>query len=73
MIKLKKIRNHKVPLKVLRHFPLIPRLQRLFMCSKTASSLRWHDEERMDDGKLRHPTEGEAWKEFDKCHSDFAD
>jgi hypothetical protein len=43
------------------------------MRSKTASSLRWHDEERMDDGKLRHPTEGEAWKEFDKCHSDFAD
>ncbi|XP_012575366.1 uncharacterized protein [Cicer arietinum] len=33
--------NHassKVSAKILRHFPLIPRLQRLFMCSKTASS-----------------------------------
>ncbi|XP_073219685.1 uncharacterized protein [Cicer arietinum] len=39
---------------------------------QTASSLRWHEEERSKDGKLRHPTDGEAWKEFDKCHPDFA-
>ncbi|XP_019430146.1 PREDICTED: uncharacterized protein LOC109337591, partial [Lupinus angustifolius] len=63
---------HKVPAKVLRYFPLIPRLQRLFMCSKTASSLRWHEEERSKDGKLRHPADGEAWKDFDKRHPDFA-
>lgn len=63
---------HKVPHKVLRHFPLIPRLQRLFMCSKTADSLRWHEEERSKDGKLRHPADGEAWKDFDKRHPDFA-
>jgi len=37
--------EHKVPAKVLLHFPLIPRLQRLFMCSNTAKSTRWHDEE----------------------------
>jgi hypothetical protein len=43
------------------------------MCSKTATSLRWHDEERTNDGKLRHPADGEAWKKFDKYHSDFAD
>ncbi|CAK8538606.1 unnamed protein product [Lathyrus sativus] len=66
-------KSHKVPSKVLRHFPLIPRLQRLLMCSKTASSLRWYDEERSKDGKLRHPADAEAWKEFDKCHSEFAD
>jgi hypothetical protein len=34
----------------LRHFPLIPRLQRLFMCSKTAKEMRWHEEERSKDG-----------------------
>lgn len=65
-------KSHKVSAKVLRHFPLIPRLQRLFMCSKTASSLSWHDKDRVDDGKLRHPADGEAWKEFDKCHPEFA-
>ncbi|XP_073219652.1 uncharacterized protein [Cicer arietinum] len=42
------------------------------MCSKTASSLRWHEEERSKDGKLRHPADGEAWKEFDKRPPDFA-
>jgi hypothetical protein len=65
-------KSHKVSAKVLRHFPLIPRLQRLFMCSKTASSLSWHDRDRLNDGKLRHPADGEAWKEFDKCHPEFA-
>ena len=64
--------EHKVPAKVLRHFPLIPRLQRLFMCSKTAESMRWHEEERSKDGKMRHPTDGEAWKNFDSLHEDFS-
>ncbi|XP_058763039.1 uncharacterized protein LOC131636447 [Vicia villosa] len=62
----------RVPEKVLRHFPLIPRLQRLFMCSKTAESMRWHEEERSKDGKLRHPADGKAWKDFDELHLDFS-
>lgn len=62
----------KVPRKFLRHFPLIPRLQRLFMCSNTNGSLRLHEEECSKDGKLRLPTDREAWKDFDKRHSEFA-
>ncbi|KAK6784471.1 hypothetical protein RDI58_017926 [Solanum bulbocastanum] len=65
-------KQHRVSAKTLRHFPLIPRLKRLFMCSKTADSLRWHDEERSKDGKLRHPADGLAWKDFDRLHPDFA-
>jgi hypothetical protein len=65
-------KEYKVSAKILRHFPLIPRLQRLFMCSKTASSLTWHDEDRSKDGKLRHPADGQAWKDFDGHHPDFA-
>ncbi|WMV30540.1 hypothetical protein MTR67_023925 [Solanum verrucosum] len=65
-------KKHRVLAKTLRHFPLIPRLKRLFMCSKTADSLRWHDEERSKDGKLRHPADGLAWKDFDRLHPDFA-
>jgi hypothetical protein len=45
--------GHKVPAKVLRHFPLIPRLKRIFMCSTTAESMKWHEEKRTNDGKLR--------------------
>jgi len=63
--------QHKVPSKVLQHFPLIPRLQRLFMCAKTAELMRWHEEERVKDGKMRHPVDGEAWKSFDGLHEIF--
>lgn len=62
----------KIPQKVLRYFPLIPRLQRLFMSSKTAKSMRWHHEKRKQDGKLRHPADGKAWKEFDELHPEFS-
>ncbi|XP_057246774.1 uncharacterized protein LOC104900417 [Beta vulgaris subsp. vulgaris] len=34
----------RIPEKVLRYFPLKPRIQRLFMCSKTAHHMRWHHE-----------------------------
>ncbi|KAL5781632.1 hypothetical protein ACOSP7_006661 [Xanthoceras sorbifolium] len=44
----------KVPWKVLRYFPITPRLQRLFMSSKTAVDMRWHFENRIKDGLLRH-------------------
>ncbi|KAM3320698.1 hypothetical protein P3S67_007900 [Capsicum chacoense] len=63
---------HRVPVKVLRYFSLVPRLKRLFICSKIADSLRWHDEERYKDGKLRHPADGQAWKHFDSLYLDFA-
>ncbi|WMV49767.1 hypothetical protein MTR67_043152 [Solanum verrucosum] len=65
-------KQHRVSAKTLRHFPLIPRLKRLFMCSKMADSLRWHDEERSKDGNLRHPDDGLAWKDFDWLHPNFA-
>jgi hypothetical protein len=32
----------KIPEKVLRHFPLVPRLQRIFAMKKTAQEARWH-------------------------------
>ncbi|KAH0652742.1 hypothetical protein KY289_030420 [Solanum tuberosum] len=65
-------KEHRVSAKTLRHFPLIPRLKRQFMCSKMADSLRWHEEEHSKDGKLRHPADGLAWKDFDRLHPDFA-
>ena len=60
-----------VPAKVLRHFPLKSRLQRLFMCAQTAESMIWHDKERPKDGNIRHPADGEAWKYFDSLFSNF--
>ena len=65
-------KSPKVPAKVVWHFPLKPRLQRLFMCSDTAKYMTWHDEGRPKDGNLRHPADAKSWKEFDSLHPQFA-
>ena len=44
----------KIPHKVLRYFPLTPRLKRLCMFKNRASDMRWHKDKRVDDGILRH-------------------
>ena len=62
MVKVKKI-----PWKVLRYFPIKPRLQRLFISKDIAKDMRWHKDERLEDGDyLRHPADSIVWKEFDK-------
>lgn len=61
----------KIPAKVLRYFPLKPRLQRLFMSSEISKAMRWHNEERNKDGVLRHPANSEAWKIFDSKYPEF--
>ena len=54
-------------------FSIKKRLQRLFMSWHTAKDMRWHAEERIEtEGILRHPADGEAWKEFDKLYPNFA-
>jgi hypothetical protein len=52
--------SKKRPVKVLRHFSLIPRLQRLFMSKHTVPYLKWHAESRTKDDVLRHRANGEA-------------
>ena len=36
------------------YFPIIPHLKRLFANTKTAKLKRWHAEDWLVDGKLRH-------------------
>ncbi|XP_020254060.1 uncharacterized protein LOC109831132 [Asparagus officinalis] len=66
------LKQKKIPAKVLRHFPLIPRLKRLYMNKDTAKQMRWHMEERTNDGKIRHPADAEAWKHMDRTFPWFA-
>ena len=49
----------KIPHKVLRYFPLIPRLRRLYMLGQRAKDMRWHIDKRVDDGIMRHPADNE--------------
>ncbi|XP_063942812.1 uncharacterized protein LOC108203257 [Daucus carota subsp. sativus] len=64
--------SSKIPAKVLRYFPLKPRLQRLFMCKEYSELMKWHAVGRTKDGKLRHPADAEGWRSMDASHSKFA-
>ncbi|XP_072071955.1 uncharacterized protein [Arachis hypogaea] len=57
--------------KILRYFPLIPRLQRLYMSSKTAVDMLWHKRGPNSDGMYRNPRDAEAWKSLDRRYFDF--
>ncbi|EOY13556.1 Uncharacterized protein TCM_032154 [Theobroma cacao] len=52
-------RQKKIPYKILRYLPLIPRLQRLYMSCKTVEHMTWHAQHHSDDGLLRHLVDGE--------------
>nr|XP_023924457.1 uncharacterized protein LOC112035850 [Quercus suber] len=58
--------------KILRWFPLKPRLQRLFLSPDLATSMKWHVNGRTDDGVMRHPADSDAWKMFDTTHLQFS-
>ena len=64
-------KRRRVPNKILRYFPLTPRLRRLYMSERTSSEMRWHEEGRIDDGKLRHPADSKAWKHVDNTFPRF--
>lgn len=42
------------------------------MCSETFVAMRWHAIERPNDGNIRHPADGEAWKHFDSLYPNFS-
>lgn len=61
----------KVPQKVLRYFPLGPRLQRLYLSRHIAESMVWHAEHRPKDDVLRHPADSKAWSKLDSIDPTF--
>ncbi|XP_062085629.1 uncharacterized protein LOC133791727 [Humulus lupulus] len=62
-----------IPTKVLWYLPPIPRFIRLFRNVELAKSLSWHANERVKDGKLRHPTDSIAWRRVDLKWPSFGD
>ncbi|KAL9674184.1 hypothetical protein QQ045_030454 [Rhodiola kirilowii] len=63
----------KIPNRVVKYFPLTPRLQRLYMSPHTAKEMRWHGgRDRSDKDLLRHPADGEVWQNFDREFPEFA-
>ena len=62
----------KIPQKILRYFPLKPRLQRLFVTPTIAEDMTWHEYKREKDGIYRHPADSKEWKHLDELHVSFA-
>jgi len=66
--------NNKLPHKVMRYFPLAPRLQQLYVSPDIAKEMRWHkDRPFSEDGKMRHPADSIAWKSFNLEYPSFAE
>ncbi|CAA7023801.1 unnamed protein product [Microthlaspi erraticum] len=61
-----------VPQKVLRYFPIIPRLKRMFRSEDMAKDLRWHFTNKSTDGKLRHPVDSVTWDQMNDIYPSFA-
>ena len=56
----------KVPHKVLRYIPIIPRLQRLFRCRNIAQLMDYHARNRSEDDFLRMPADGSLYKNIEE-------
>ncbi|XP_050876180.1 uncharacterized protein LOC127079866 [Lathyrus oleraceus] len=61
-----------IPVKRMFYFPIIPRLQRLYASTESASEMRWHHMNKNSSNILRHPSDGKAWKHFDSVYPDFS-
>ena len=52
----------KVPSLILRHFPLIPQLQRMYSSKKLSKLNVWHHFNKSVDGRMRHTADSPQWK-----------
>jgi len=61
-----------VPQKVLRYFPIIPRLKRMFRIEEMTKDLRWHFSNKSINGKLRHPVDSVTCEKMNDKYPLFA-
>jgi hypothetical protein len=64
-------KERKVPALVMRYLPIIDHLKHMFSNARQAQLFLWHVQQK-SDGKIRHPTDGRQWKQFDHSHEDFS-
>jgi len=64
-------KKNSAPMKVVWYFPIIPRFRRMYHNAQDAKSLRWHADERICDGKLRHPADSPQWAKVDHDYPNF--
>ncbi|WVZ00727.1 hypothetical protein V8G54_026796 [Vigna mungo] len=57
--------------KVVWYFPIIPRFRHMYRNEQDAKNLRWHADQRIRDGKLRHPADSSQWAKVDHDYPYF--
>lgn len=67
----KRVGLSQVPKKVLRHFPLVPRLRRMFSTPEIATFMTWHGENISNDGKTRGPYDSPQWEHLRENYAEF--
>ena len=68
----KRVGLSRVPMKVLRHFPLVPRLKRMFSTPQLAALMTWHGENLSSDGQMRGPYDSPQWQHVRDKHAEFS-
>ena len=68
----KRVGLSRVPVKVLRHFPLVPRLKRMFSTPQLASLMTWHGDNISGDGKMRGPYDSPQWQHVKEKYPEFS-
>ena len=66
------LKSNSTPRKILRHFPVIPRLLRMYRCRDIAELMQWHAQNKSTDGKQRSMVDSKMWMEFDNKWPDFS-
>ncbi len=61
-----------IPVKVLRHFPLIPRLRRMYSCTRLAELMKWHVGGKSKDNVMRSVVDSKAWNHVNNRWPEFA-
>ena len=62
------VQGDKIPHKVLRHFPLVPRMKHMFRCKGIANLMSWHASNKSIDGRMHVPSDSLSWKHVEeKC------
>jgi hypothetical protein len=61
LIRYKLVGKSLVPQKVLKHFPIIPRLKRMYSTPKQTSLMTWYIKNRSGDGMMHHDVDSRQW------------
>ena len=67
----RRVGQSRVPFKVLRHFPVIPRLRQMFSTPQLALLMTWHATNISNDGKMQGPYDSPQWDHIRTNHPDF--